>query len=51
MLVSFIFLGYKAMKIRKVGIVANTEKEKIAEYARSLKEWLEERGIEVFIEA
>ncbi|OPY87152.1 MAG: putative inorganic polyphosphate/ATP-NAD kinase [Smithella sp. PtaU1.Bin162] len=39
------------MKIRKVGIVANAEKEKIAEYAKSLKEWLEERGIEVFVEA
>ncbi|MGV8059278.1 MAG: NAD(+)/NADH kinase [Smithellaceae bacterium] len=39
------------MKIRKVGIVANTEKEKTAEYAKSLKEWLEEAGIEVFIEA
>ena len=51
MLLNFIFLGYKAMEIKKVGIVANTEKEKIAEYARSLKEWLEERGIEVFIEA
>jgi NAD+ kinase len=44
-------LGYKAMKIRKVGIVANTEKEKTAEYARLLKEWLEEQGAEVFIEA
>ena len=51
MLLNFIFLGYKAMEIKKVGIVANTEKEKIAEYARSLKEWLEERGIEVLIEA
>jgi NAD+ kinase len=51
MLLTFIFLGYKAMKIRKVGIVANTEKDKITEYARSLKEWLEERGIEVFMEA
>jgi NAD+ kinase len=39
------------MKIKKVGIVANTEKEKTAEYARLLKEWLEERGIEVFIES
>jgi NAD+ kinase len=39
------------MKIRTVGIVANTEKEKTAEYAKLLKEWLEKRGIEVFIEA
>jgi len=51
MLLTFIFLGYKAMEIRKVGIVANTEKEKITEHARSLKEWLEERGVEVFMEA
>lgn len=39
------------MKIKTVGIVANTEKENTAEYAKLLKEWLEERGIEVFIEA
>jgi NAD+ kinase len=39
------------MKIRKVGIVANSEKEITAEYTRSLKQWLEERGREVFIES
>jgi len=39
------------MKIKKVGIVANTEKEKTAEYAKLLKEWLERRGVEVFVEA
>lgn len=39
------------MKIGKVGIVANTEKEKTAEYAGLLKEWLTGRGIEVFWEA
>jgi NAD+ kinase len=39
------------MKIRTVGIVANTEKEKTAEYAKLLKDWLAGRGIEVFIEA
>lgn len=44
-------MGYKAMKIRTVGIVANTEKEKTAEYARLLAQWLADRGIEVFIEA
>ena len=38
------------MKIRKVGIGANTEKEKIAEYAGALKEWLAAKGVEVFIE-
>jgi NAD+ kinase len=50
MLVSFIFLGFETMKIKRVGIVANTQKEKSPEYARSLKLWLEEKGIEVFIE-
>jgi NAD+ kinase len=39
------------MKIKKVGIVANTEKEKLPQYARSLMSWLEERGMEVFAEA
>lgn len=39
------------MRIRKVGIVANAEKEKIAEYAKSLQEWLQEKGVEVFLEA
>jgi NAD+ kinase len=51
MLLSFILLGYKAMKIKTVGIVANTEKEKTAEYAKLLAQWLTDRGIEVFIEA
>jgi NAD+ kinase len=39
------------MKIKTVGIVANTEKEHTAEYAKLLKEWLEDRGIRVFVEA
>jgi NAD+ kinase len=39
------------MKIKKVGIVANTEKEKLPQYARSLISWLEEKGMEVFAEA
>lgn len=39
------------MKIKKVGIVANTEKEKLPQYARSLMSWLEEKGMEVFAEA
>ena len=51
MLLNLVLLGYKAMKIKTVGIVANTEKEKTGEYAKLLKEWLEGRGIEVFIEA
>ena len=38
------------MKIKKIGIVANIEKEKIADHVRSLKKWLEERGVKVFLE-
>lgn len=38
------------MKIKKIGIVANVEKEKIADHVRSLKKWLEEKGVEVFLE-
>jgi NAD+ kinase len=37
------------MKIKKVGIVANIEKAKIAQYTKSLKEWLEEKAVEVFL--
>ena len=40
-----------AMKIKKIGIVANVEKESSAQYSGSLKKWLEERGVEVFLEA
>lgn len=39
------------MKIKKVGIVANVEKENIAEFAAALKKWLEDRKIKVFLEA
>jgi NAD+ kinase len=39
------------MKIKKVGIVANTEKEKLPQYARSLISWLGEKGMEVLAEA
>ena len=38
------------MKIKKIGIVANIEKEKIADHVRSLKKWLEEKGVKVFLE-
>ena len=38
------------MKIKKIGIAANIEKEKIADHVRSLKKWLEERGAKVFLE-
>jgi NAD+ kinase len=40
----------KMMKIKKIGIVANIEKEKIADHVKSLKEWLEGKGVEVFLE-
>jgi NAD+ kinase len=50
MLVSYIFWGPKTMKIKKVGIVANTEKEKLPQYARSLISWLGEKGVEVLVE-
>jgi len=40
----------KSMKIKKFGIAANIEKEKIADHVRSLKKWLEERGAKVFLE-
>lgn len=39
------------MKIKKVGLVANIEKENIAGFAGSLKKWLEGRGIKVSLEA
>ena len=39
------------MKIKKVGIVANIEKENIAEFAAALSQWLEDRKIKVSMEA
>jgi NAD+ kinase len=41
---------FKSMKIKRIGIVANIEKEKIADHVKSLKKWLEEKGVEVFLE-
>jgi NAD+ kinase len=38
------------MKIKRIGIFANIEKEKIADHVRSLKKWLEEKGVQVFLE-
>ena len=38
------------LKIKKIGIVANIEKEKIADHVQSLKKWLEEKGVKVFLE-
>jgi NAD+ kinase len=39
------------MKIKKVGIIANIEKENIAGFTGALKKWLEDRGIKVSLEA
>ncbi|MFZ2399290.1 MAG: NAD(+)/NADH kinase [Smithella sp.] len=38
------------MKIKKIGIIANLEKEKVVDHVRSLKKWLEEKGVQVFLE-
>ncbi len=38
------------LKIKKIGIVANIEKENIAGHVRSLKKWLEEQHAQVFLE-
>ncbi|HOF78508.1 MAG TPA: NAD(+)/NADH kinase [Smithellaceae bacterium] len=37
------------MKIRKIGMVANVEKAKIAQHVGQLKKWLEKNGAEVFL--
>lgn len=37
------------MKIRKIGMVANVEKAKIARHVSELKKWLEKKGVEVFL--
>jgi NAD+ kinase len=39
------------MKIKKVGIIANIEKENMAGFAGALKKWLEDRNIKVSLEA
>jgi len=38
------------MDIRKVGIIANSDKEKADEYSLRLGRWLSDRGLEVFFE-
>ncbi len=38
------------MAIRKIGIIANTDKERSPEYVAQLREWLYERGLEVFLD-
>lgn len=38
------------LKIKTIGIVANIEKENIAGHVKSLKKWLEEKGVQVFLE-
>ena len=39
------------MQIRRVGIIANVEKDKAAEYTGQLREWAVRRGLEVYLEA
>jgi NAD+ kinase len=39
------------VKITKIGMVANIEKAKMAQHAKSLKQWLEKKGVEVFLNA
>jgi len=38
------------MSIRKIGIVANTDKERSPEYVAGLRDWLCERGLEVLLD-
>jgi NAD+ kinase len=38
------------MGIGKIGIIANSDKENAVEYSSQLKDWLEERGIGVFLD-
>ena len=38
------------MSIKKIGIIANVEKEKAVEYTSRLREWILERELEVFLE-
>ncbi len=38
------------MDIKRVGIIANSDKEKAAEYSLRLGRWLSDRGLEVFFE-
>jgi NAD+ kinase len=38
------------MKIKKISIIANVEKEKIADHVRSLQKWLKDKGVRVFLE-
>jgi NAD+ kinase len=38
------------MDIKRLGIIANSNKEKAAEYASRLAGWLSEKGVEVFFE-
>lgn len=45
------FLEICVMKIKKVGIIANVEKENIAGFTAKLKKWLEGRGRKIFLEA
>ncbi|HRR40598.1 MAG TPA: NAD(+)/NADH kinase [Syntrophales bacterium] len=39
------------MQIRRIGIIANVEKDKATEYTGQLREWAARRGLEVYLEA
>jgi NAD+ kinase len=39
-----------SMNIKKIGIIANSDKENAVEYSSRLYSWLEDRGIEVFLD-
>jgi NAD+ kinase len=39
------------MQIRRIGIIANVEKDKATEYTGQLREWAVRRGLEVYLEA
>ena len=45
------FLEVSVLKIKKVGIIANIEKDNIAGFTAKLKKWLEDRRLKVLLEA
>jgi len=51
MLRNVLFWEIIIMKIKKVGIIANIEKDNIAGFADALRKWLENRKIKVSLEA
>ena len=51
MLLKKTFLEVSVLKIKKVGIIANIEKDNIAGFTAKLKKWLEDRRLKVLLEA